>query len=103
MLTLTKSALSVAVLSATVFAATGAGAWDRHTSVTGPDGKTVSSHASGSCHDNECRSKQVVVGPNGRTLVRRGIARCHGDECEGTVRVTGPEGRTVTRRIKVER
>ena len=95
--------LSLTVLSIAVVTASSAGAWDRHTKVTGPDGKTISSHAYTNCHDDECRGKQVIVGPDGKTLVRTGTARCHDDECEGTVRVTGPEGGTVTRRVTIKR
>ncbi len=99
---LTQYSLPVAILSITVLSAGSAGAWDRHTSVTGPDGKTVSSHESANCHDDECRAKQVIVGPNGNTIVRTGKIKCHENECDGTVRVTGPEGKTVTRRIRAE-
>ena len=100
---LIRTALPVAALAVTVLSATGASAWDRHSTVTGPHGKTISSHASGSCHGDECKGTQVLVGPNGKRLVRTGTTHCHADKCVSTVRITGPEGKTVTRTIKVDR
>lgn len=92
-----RTALSVGLLTATAFAATSAGAWERSSSTTGPYGGTVSSHGSGSCSGGTCSSSQSVTGRYGRSATRSGSTSCSGGSCSGTATYIGRYGLTVTR------
>ncbi|MGQ9365857.1 hypothetical protein [Azospirillum sp. A39] len=82
--------------------ATGAQAWERNRSLTGPRG-TATFDASGSCADGRCSRAVTRTGPAGRTASRQGSAGCQDGTCSGTRTTTGPAGATVTRQGSISR
>ncbi len=98
---LIKFAVPIAILSVSTLT-TSAGAWERHTTTVGPHGKTVTTHARGSCSGNGCKTTRHVHVGNGKEFQRVGTVNCHHNECVGKIRITGPNGVTVTRTIRVQ-
>ena len=86
---------SALIITTTCFAGS-AFAYDRSVTVTTPRG-TYDKSVSGSCSGGVCSRNSTVTGPNGRTVSRSSSCsagrRFYG--CEGIV--TGPNGRSVSR------
>lgn len=95
-----KKILAAGLASACVmaFAATEAGAWQRKTTSTGPNGNSRSVESSGGCSGGSCTYQRSVTGPGGNTRTRSRTVTDGGDG-DGWNRsrtVTGPAGNTYT-------
>lgn len=75
---------------------TGAFAWERKASVTGPRGTNTFS-AQGSCTGSSCSRSATATGAYGRTATRNGSGSCADGSCSGSRSTTGPAGRTFQR------
>ena len=76
--------------------ATGAAAWERNGSVSGPRGTNTFS-AQGGCSGGSCSRSATATGAYGRTATRSGSASCSGNSCSGSRTTTGPAGRSFQR------
>ena len=99
---LVKSTLPIVFLSISTLTMSSAGGWERHTKTVGPNGKTVTTDARGSCAGGSCTSIRHVHVSNGKGLQRAGTVNCHQDICVGKIKITGPDCVTVTRIIRVQ-
>ncbi|MEM8818910.1 MAG: hypothetical protein AAGE90_05205 [Pseudomonadota bacterium] len=87
--------------------ASSAGAWERHTTVTGPHG-TASTSASGGCGGGFCSRSVTRVGPYGATSSRTVTRRVYhpypyAGSVSRSVTRFGPYGGSVTRSVRVHR
>ena len=100
-----KTVLNSATLAIVVsaFAATGASAFERHRTVTGPYGGSAHFHAKGSCTSNSCARTATRTGPNGATFQRSGAATCANGVCSAARVTTLPSGQIVTRQGSIHR
>lgn len=80
-----------------------AAAWDRHTETTGPNGRTVTTDASGTCAEGSCSRDAVKTGPNGKTVSTDGSITCANGACERDVVKTGPEGGVYSKEVRTVR
>ena len=91
-----NTAIKVSTLAAAlIFGASAAGAWERNTTFTGPNG-TGSVNAQGSCSGGVCTSTRNRTGPYGGTTTTNRSGSCAGGVCSGTIQRTGPYGGTTT-------
>lgn len=96
-------ALAVAVLGLTLGASIAEAGWSRKSSVTGPNGNTVSRSGSGSCSGGSCSASRTTTGPYGNSVSRSGSGSCSDGTCSGSRTTTGPNGNSVTRSGSVSR
>lgn len=89
-------ALSALAGLLTLAASTGASAWTRTGSVTGPKG-SITTTVKGSCSGGTCTRDTTRTGTNGKTVTTSGTASCSGGSCTGTRTTTGPNGKSTTR------
>ncbi|NYZ14340.1 hypothetical protein HL658_17425 [Azospirillum sp. RWY-5-1] len=81
---------------------TGANAWERNRSFTGPWGSTSYS-ATGSCSSGSCSRQTTRTGPEGRTATRTGSAGCVDGACSASRTVTTPAGDTYSHTGSISR
>lgn len=96
-------ALAPAALALSLAVSTGADAFQRSGTWTGPAGGVYTSQGSRSCANGSCSSTGSVTGPAGNTVSRTGSSSCAGGVCTGQATYTGPAGRTTTHTYRVTR
>jgi hypothetical protein len=91
-------AVAAAVAGLLAMTAADANAWTRNSSVTGPNGRTVTRSETGSCAYGSCSRQGTVTGPNGNQVTYGSSTTCANGTCTHNGHATGPNGRTVTRK-----
>ncbi|MCO6185094.1 hypothetical protein [Rhizobium sp. L1K21] len=83
--------LKIALISAPLLMATAlqAGAWERHGTVTGTNGRSASVNTYGGCSGNTCGHTTTATGPNGNTASRSHNVTCANGVCNSNATVNG--------------
>ena len=98
-----KFLVTAATLGSVAFAPT-AFAWEAQSTVTGPQGQTMTRSGSASCADGSCTRSGSVTGPQGQTATRnRTASRTAPGQWSAQSTATGRHGGTVTRSRSVQR
>jgi len=85
-----------AFVAATAFAAD-ADAWERRSTITGPNGNSAHIDAQGECYGGACTRSKTITGPEGQSVhVDGGIHRTGPGSWSRSRTITGPNGNSAT-------